>query len=533
MRRIGSRLRGDGSGRRPLSLMAAVALAAAAALASCSGGSSPSSDSTPLPVGSPTTLKVMEFNIEYGGTQVSFAKVAAAVKAADPDVVGIEEAETNTVRLARAVGFTYADPGMQIISRYPILEPSGAGGAYALIEVQPGKAVALTNVHLPSAPYSPWYMVTKGWGARQVVKLERRVRLPAIAGQLDVLPALARRGMPVFLVGDFNSASSLDYTQAAVGSRSEVKEPIDWPVSHALLAAGFRDSYREAHPDPVAVPGLTWPAVRPKVSGWNPNKASGEDRIDFIYVAGAAGTVASTIVGENGARDVTTSVSPWPSDHRAVLSTFRVRPAALPVMVAVDAPLVSTGTPIRVTYRRPASGGCSVALVPIPAATAVSPSPVATSPATATDGVVSFATDALAPGAYEVVLKDASSTLARTPVWVKAAGAGVRLTTDRTTYTSGQPITVSWQDAPANRWDWIGVYKASAADPNVDYYLVWQYTGGAMAGTVHGLPAGSMTMTKDTVEGSPWPLPPGRYVVYYLLADAYRQVAMAHFTVTK
>ena len=48
------------------------------------------------------TLKVMEFNIEYGGTTVDFAKVVEAVRATDPDVVGLEEAETNTGRLARA-----------------------------------------------------------------------------------------------------------------------------------------------------------------------------------------------------------------------------------------------------------------------------------------------------------------------------------------------------------------------------------------------------------------------------------------------
>ena len=48
------------------------------------------------------TLKVMEFNIEYGGTQVSFAKVVEAVKPAHPDVIGVEEAQTNTARLARS-----------------------------------------------------------------------------------------------------------------------------------------------------------------------------------------------------------------------------------------------------------------------------------------------------------------------------------------------------------------------------------------------------------------------------------------------
>jgi len=123
--------------------------------------------------------------------------------------------------------------------------------------------------------------------------------------------------------------------------------------------------------------------------------------------------------------------------------------------------------------------------------------------------------------------------LTSTPFWVRARGAKVQLTTDKRTYAVGEPIVVDWRDAPADRWDWLGVYKASAADPAVDYYLVWQYTGGAMAGTVHGMPAGALSMDGATSEGKPWPLPASKYVVYYLLADAYEAVAHADFTVVK
>jgi hypothetical protein len=116
---------------------------------------------------------------------------------------------------------------------------------------------------------------------------------------------------------------------------------------------------------------------------------------------------------------------------------------------------------------------------------------------------------------------------------VQASGAKPLLTTDKTTYTSGAPIIVTWERAPANRWDWLGVYKASAADPMVDSYLIWQYTGGMGSGTSAGTVAGSMTMDAETVEGEPWPLPAGQYVLYYLLADGYESVAEARFTVTQ
>ena len=120
---------------------------------------------------------------------------------------------------------------------------------------------------------------------------------------------------------------------------------------------------------------------------------------------------------------------------------------------------------------------------------------------------------------------------ARAPFWVQKPGAKPILTTDSTAYGSGEPIIVTWKNAPANRWDWIGVYKAGAADPNVDSYLIWQYTGGAGSGTSAGTVAGTLTMDKDTVEGEPWPLPTGDYVLYYLLADGYEWVAKTEFRV--
>ena len=507
---------------------AALTLLVAAALAAC--GSSSSSPS-PSPAATPMQLKVMEFNIEYGGTQVSFAKVAEAVKKADPDVVGLEEAETNTPRLAKLAGYPYFSSGMQIVSRYPILEPSGAEGAYVLIEVQPGYVVAISNVHLPSAPYGPNW-IRAGRTVDQVVALENKVRMPAIQQQVEVLPKLATKGIPVFVTGDFNAPSHLDYTAAAVGTRKEVKYVVDWPVSQAMADAGLRDSYRDAHPDPVADPGLTWWAARPKVADWNPTARDPQDRIDYVYAAGPSKTLSSEIVGEVGDPAVSISVSPWPSDHRAVLSTFTVTPGPMPVLVAPEKLLVTAGEPLVVTYHSPGKGGETVVIGNAGQSTA-SGAPAVSQAAGAADGKLSFATDSLLPGAYSVALLGGDGQeLASAPFWLKAKGAKVQLKTDKPTYAPGEPIVVSWQNAPANRWDWLGVYKAPA-DPANDYYLIWQYTGGASAGTVHGMPAGTLAMDGKTTEGSPWPLPPGKYQVLYLLADAYESVARASFTVEK
>lgn len=515
------------SARRSL-LVGVVAALATTFLAGCGGSGGSGRSATPEPAGSPMSLKVMEFNIEYGGTQIDFGKVVEAVKAADPDVIGLEEAETNTPRLAKAAGYPCFSNSMQVVSRYPLLEPPDGNGSYLYVEVQPGRCVALSNVHLPSIKYSP-SLIRAGKTAAQVVANEQKVRLPALQTQLQVLPPLAATGIPVFLLGDFNAPSHLDYTAAAVGTRDYVKYIVEWPVSKAVADAGFSDSWRVVYPDPVKDPGLTWWAARPRVDGWNPGLKSPQDRIDFIYSAGPARVTASALAGEKGGPQVTWAVKPWPSEHRAVMSTFAVTPGLLPVIVAVSPKVATVGQMLAVTYRAAPEGAAKVALVLGGAA-------VAEAPVTggAVSGSTSLITAGLMPGDYEVQLLGADGSVqTRTPVWLQEKGAKPILTTDKASYAPGAPIVATWKNAPANRWDWLGVYKAAAADPNVDYYLIWQYTGGASSGTVAGPVAGSLTLDKGVVEGKPWPLPPGKYVLYYLLADAYKTAAKTTFTVAE
>ena len=70
----------------------------------------------------------------------------------------------------------------------------------------------------------------------------------------EAMSELIDDGYPVFLTGDFNQPSSLDYTEETVGTRKEITEPVPWPVSEELFDLGFRDTYREVHPDPVEDP---------------------------------------------------------------------------------------------------------------------------------------------------------------------------------------------------------------------------------------------------------------------------------------
>ena len=505
-----------GTIRRRSAILACIL--AALSLASPTGASArPRSDAI-----APVRLRVMEFNIEYGGDVVDFHSVIRAIRASHADVVGIEEAWGKTALIADRLGWAYADRRMQLISRFPLLDPPGADGLYTFVQLAPGRVVAIGNVHLPSAAYAPRKILLEGASRNDVLALERARRLPALRPSARALAGLADAGIPSFLLGDFNSPSQLDWTRETVGTLPQIRFPLRWPATALMERLGFRDSYREAHPDPLRTPGLTWPSGRRRTpDGWNPGKYAAHDRIDFVFAGGPARTVRSTIVGESGAADVGIAIDPWPSDHRAVVSTFSVRPGVPPTMVAVSSRLVTSGDTLDVTFHAPGEADGRVAIVPAGGDPATGPVVAERSTAGATDGTLTFPTEAFAPGAFQAVLEGSSGELARIPFWVQAAGAGPQIATTQPAYPKGASITVTWHGAPGNRWDWIGIYRAGA-DPNVASYLDWLYTGATIEG--------SATFDRDA-HGA-WPLPPGDYSVYLLEDDAYHAVAAGRFTVT-
>ena len=517
-----------------LAAVAALSLGQGSAVAGTPPGAPSSGQSDPQP-----TLNVMVFNIEVGGTLVSFDKVVEAIKASGADVVGIEEAQGHMWRLAHRLGWPYCSTRLQIVSRYPLIDPPAGHGVYLYVEPQPGKVVALMNVHLPSDPYGP-YWVRDGKTAAQVIALEKKVRLPAIRPQLAALPSLLALQIPTFLTGDFNSPSYLDWTAAAVGTRSyDGGKPwptmaLAWPVSEAVVGAGFRDSFRDVYPDPVADPGLTWWAKKPHVavSDENFGPLDVKDRIDYVYAAGPSVTTASRIVGEAGGPEVSVSVSPWPSDHRGVVSSFDVTPATPPVFVAVQRRLVTVGGQLRVTFHAPGGPNERVMITKAGEGAAPEQEPIAVQPTGAgapTDGTLTFALAHVKPGHYRASLIDgAGAVLSRSLFWVKSRSARARVFTAERVYRVGQPIVVRWRDAPGERWDWVGVYP-HGANPNIAYYLLWGYTSASIAGQ----------RTLDRTPGyygygpNTWPLAPGRYSVYLLRDDGYVIIARGAFRVVK
>ena len=503
--------------RRAGIALPAIAVLLALSLTACDSGDDSEAEAEPaagtsaaVPADEPMRLDLLVYNIEYGGGP----ETDRVMRAIDADVVGVLESYERLPKIAERTGYPYYNVSLQLLSKYPILEPSGADGLYGLIEVRAGYVIPFFNVHLDYVAWGP-RLLKNGKSVAEVVESENEVRTSALEEPLGAMDELTDEGYPVFLTGDFNEPSSLDYTEETVGTRPGIDEPVPWPVSEELFELGFRDTYRDAHPDPVKEPGIT--------------HRSGE-RIDYVYAGGPSKTLDSKLVAERGAPDAEIEFEPWTSDHFAVLSTFEVTPVAMPTLVSVDARLGTVGDEVTIAYNVPDSEGNEIAIVPEggdpEAATERLDAPD-------TSGEVVLDTAGMEVGGYEAVLLDGGGgEVARVPFWLRDPQARLQLSTDRRRYERDEPIEVEWADGPANRWDWLGVYEASASDPNTDDYLAWGYTGGHASGTVPPSTDGSATIGPES-QGSAWPLPPGDYVVHYLLADQYDSAGSTPFTVTR
>lgn len=492
--------------------IALIAACLALGAAGCDDAPDPEPDA---PAGS-VELRVMSFNIWYGGVSIDFGQIAAAIRAADADIVGVQETEGNLRRLADAAGLPYADESLHLLSRYPLFAVERDGVRYAYAAVARDRVVAVENVHLTCCPYGP-NLVKAGKPADDVIALEERVRLPEAQGYVDALAPLVADDVPLFVTGDFNSPSHLDWTAEATAAR-DLPYPLEWPASKAFADGGFRDSYREANPDPATTPGLTWTAGQPP-----PRMRPGEtnDRIDWVLVAGTAQTLSSGVVGEEGGPDVEVGVSPWASDHRGVISAFAVEPAPAPYLVSADPRVVEAGE--RVTLRYTLAGGGPGRAVGIVAGPDPHAEPVQTIPIyDASDHIAPMlSTAALAPGRYEaVLLEGGGEVLASSEFWVARPGAQPSIETGRSAYGPGDPIDVRWEDGPANKLDYVAIFPAG--DPSVYAYLGFEYTGAR--------PEGTLEFSRADVGR----LAAGRYVARLMLDDGYSALATSEpFTVER
>jgi exonuclease III len=303
--------------------------------------------SAAAPARAETVLRVMSFNVWGAGANEGkgIEETLAAIRAAAPDVIGLQETRTEgeactaeacppqgpsvAPALAAALGWhvyeqTAGNPALwanAVLSRHPI---RGASANDLGVEIDvDGRAVWVFNVHLDDEPYQPYQLLGIAYGpapfvstAAEAVAFAQATRGAAL-DLIEADMAAAAGAAAVVVTGDFNEPSHLDWTAGAAGAGLHPLE-VAWPATARLAALGFTDAYRALHPDPVAKPAFTWTP-----QGDEADPQDHHDRIDFVLARGAGLRVTeAAIVGEDGPRsDI--RVTPWPSDHRAVLAELR------------------------------------------------------------------------------------------------------------------------------------------------------------------------------------------------------------------
>ncbi len=296
------------------------------------------------PATAETVLRVMSYNIYGGGMNDGrpIDQTVAVLRAAGADIVGLQEVRTEGdictadtcppgeasvgPAIADALGMFYYEQTAPsdalwangILSRWPITgqAPNDLGVS---IDVD-GTTVWLFNVHLDDSPYGPYQLLGIEYGdfpfvdtADEAIRWATDTRGPAL-DLLQEAMAVADGAAAVFVTGDFNEPSALDWTEAAAAAGVHPLA-VAWPSTARIEGLGFTDTYRAVHPDPVATPAFTW-------TPWYDEAATDDhpDRIDFVLARGEGLNVTDAwIVGEDGPRS-DLAVDPWPSDHRATMA---------------------------------------------------------------------------------------------------------------------------------------------------------------------------------------------------------------------
>lgn len=326
-------------------------------------------------------LSILSFNVFQEGTRFpnGFEYIADNIAHIQPDIVSFAEVRNynNTDFIARMIealqqrGLTYyGKKGLStgVISRYPIEEQfflcpwksESDDGSATRVKIRiKGQEIVLYALHLDWRYCS--YYLPRGFHSSQWIPIDRKVTDPEelledsrksnrdeiLRKVIEDASLQKKKGALIFIAGDFNEPSHLDWQHDTRDLYAHHGVVVDWECSALLKEQGYMDSFRQIYPDSVTFPGFTYPAFDKPIDlthfEWDPAKGSDNERIDFIYYypdpslilesVSIVGPVSETL--NNGAplvpaeRDVDFPlfIAPhngWGSDHKAVFSTFRL-----------------------------------------------------------------------------------------------------------------------------------------------------------------------------------------------------------------
>ena len=281
-------------------------------------------------------VSVMSYNIHRGGVVMlkqPLSQTAKVIRSAKADIVGIQETRSprgdKLVELAKLLGWNHdMGNGSNILTRYKIVKSLVNG---IKVELDSGREAYVFNLHLPSHPYQPYQLlgIRPKWHKHkfdiefiktetEAIKWAKKARGREVTKLLRNIRSISDKQASVFVVGDFNEPSHLDWTaRAAKAGRHPIK--VEYPHSLAMTKAGFADAYRTIYSNEMENPGYTWSAFY-KFD----DPTTHHDRIDFVYFKGKGIRLNEVkIVGETR-KDADIVISPYPSDHRAVVADFRL-----------------------------------------------------------------------------------------------------------------------------------------------------------------------------------------------------------------
>lgn len=315
-------------------------------------------------------IKFLQLNIWQEGVMVKngYEALADELARADADFVMLSEVRNykgtrfcdRIVASLKERGKTYYsfysyDSGL--LSKYPIVdsavifpENGDHGSIYKLTADWEGKRVCVYTAHLDYRNCA--YYRVRGYDGSTWEKMEPDTVVASlladnVASQRDdaIRQFIAdaeketAQGHLVFIGGDFNEPSHLDWTEATKDSANHRGVVIPWTVSTMLTQAGYKDTYREMYPDPVKNPGYTYPADSKETEvsrlTWTPD-ADERERIDFIYyypqkglkllqanVFGPRCSIRNSMRVQENTQDVFIEpLGVWPTDHKGVLVRF-------------------------------------------------------------------------------------------------------------------------------------------------------------------------------------------------------------------
>jgi len=263
-------------------------------------------------------VRVLAWNIWHGGRrdgdEAGLEATISAIRNSGADIVTMQETYGSGVHIADALGFHFylRSSNLSIMSRFPIcatydlFQPFNFGGV--CLQLSPSQYLRVFTTWLHYLPDYGGNMKADGEVTVERLLQEEAETRAAEATRIlaELVPLLEEsEQIPVVMAGDFNSPSHLDWRQNTAPRHRDLV--VDWPVSLAMLNAGFQDAYRTAVPDPVVSPGYTW---SPRFSeAW-------KDRIDFVYCHGAVTTRSAYVLDEQAPA--------WPSDHGAALVSLEL-----------------------------------------------------------------------------------------------------------------------------------------------------------------------------------------------------------------